>query len=86
MEGPEQIEQGPHLPLFAHSISVNAVWALADPCGECLFFFASLCHRHHILTSRPYPSSQSPLVLEYLFAGSLPLGTVCVWTERREDG
>ena len=32
MEGAQQIEQDPCLPLFAHCISVNAAWAPADPC------------------------------------------------------
>lgn len=32
------MEQDPHLPFFAHYISINAAWAPAKPCGECLLF------------------------------------------------
>lgn len=43
MEGAEQIDQDPHLPLFAHYTSTNAAWAPTDPRRQCLLFsFASL--------------------------------------------
>lgn len=42
MEGAEQIEQDPHLPFCAHYTSINAAWAPADPCEECLLSYSLL--------------------------------------------
>lgn len=53
MEGAQQIEQDPCLPLFAHCISVNAAWAPADPCGDASSLLLCLHHFHHFLTSVP---------------------------------
>lgn len=73
------MEQDPLLPFFAHYISINAAWAPAKPCGECLLFFTSFCDR--ILNFWACPPLQSvPLVLGCYFPGPLPLRTVTPWS------
>lgn len=60
------MEQDPHLPFFAHYISINAAWAPAKPCGECLLFFTSFYDR--ILNFWACPPLQSvPLGSGMLF-------------------
>lgn len=75
------MEQDPHLPFFAHYISINAVRAPAEPCGECLLFYPLPPSMIASLTSGPvHPFSQSPLVLGCYFPGPLPLRAVAPWS------
>lgn len=54
------MEQDPPLPFFAHCLSVNAAWAPAEPCGECLLFYPLLPSMIVSLTSGPVHPSVSP--------------------------